>query len=480
MVMPAAPPQAPPTGAGDDGGLVTRFLCSVVYLRDNVASTINREILKQPFRAISPCWGVNMRAVGRHTVQSLRERKRLDDVLLLWLAIAIAVIVAIPWLAPNTGFGGVLAIRLAVVLVLIVIAAVRVYAFYHRMRDYARAVMAFGVDDEELLALAPELDDFNERTLGELEDANVVTYRHGYPFIGSGRMLTSWTLRIDPTNSANWPVPDDLPNLHAHLEVKVSERGDGTLTAGQWLHVHGPSVPLVGELQPDGADVPQKPAVQVSDETLAYYISTPHPDRRVYVRFQQTGWGRHLVVSLMVRCSLDGDTLVVEGAICSLLPLTGDMLVARDLTTSVIMERIQVGRKMLNRTIPLLVGCPARVFTRILNGRRHTRMVQLQAEDIQVGIPPFNFGADTSIRETFADRDRIWFEATRDERAHAQVLQSRVFDALVGWLQERKVDVSTLVNDQMWPIIGSWATSYNVNPSSPINPGGHPVDYGDD
>jgi hypothetical protein len=279
---------------------------------------------------------------------------------------------------------------------------------------------------------------------------------------------------------STWISAADVPDLHAHLEVTVAARGGPALSAAQWLYVHGPSVPLVPELLTEGPRQPQKPAVNVSDDALAYYARCPQPDRRVYVRFEQTGWERHLVVSLMVRCFLDGDTLVAEGAICSLLPLGADMLIARDLTTSAIVERLTVGRMTLTRTIPMLMSSPARVINRILAGRRHTRLLELQAEDIQTGIPPFNFGADTSIRETFADRDRIWYEATRDERAYAQVLQSRVFDSLVVWLQQHGVDTGSLVNDQMWPIIGSWATSYNVNPSSPINPGGHPVDFGDD
>lgn len=484
MVTQQAPPEAAPFCLPQDESLVTRFLCSVVYLRDNVASTFNREVLKQPFRAVSPCWGVNVLAVARHSVQALRERKRLDDVLLLWLAIAILIIVGIPWLASETEFGGILAIRFGIVLLLIVIAAIRVYSFHARMRTFARTALAEGTSDEALLDLAPPLDEFSEKTLSELADANVVAYRHGYPFVGNGRMLTSWTLRVDPPpgngRKSSWLTAEELPDLHAHLEVTVAERGDETLTSAQWLYVHGASVPQVAELIPEGPGVPQKPAVAVSDETLAYYIRCPQPDRRVYIRFQQTGWDRHLVVSLMVRCSLDGDTLVVEGAICSLLPLTAEALEARDLTKSLIVERFQVGRMTLSRTIPLLVGCPARVFNRILSARRHTRVLRLQAEDIAAGVPPFNFGADTSIRETFADRDRIWFDATRDERAHAQVLQSRVFDSLVGWLRARGVDVGTLVNDQMWPIIGSWATSWNVNPSGPINPGGHLVDFADD
>lgn len=458
---------AGPAGpVGDGGDVVTRLLCSAAYLNEDVARTVNQEIIKQPFRAVSPCWGADVRAITRHAVRAMVAAKQRDDQLatmVLATAAALVVLGMLDWLWPTVPLAACAGVLLSL---LLAVGGCQVYAFHRRMRDRAREVMFDAAGAEELLRLAPPLDAFLETTLGELTDANVVAFRHGYPFIGSGRRVAGWTLVVDVGRAATRPggAPRaveafDVATLHAALEAAAGPLGRRDMRAQQRLYVHGASVPEVPGLLTEGPGVPQRPRARVDEGTLRQVALDPSAGRRVYVCFERSGWGEHLVVSLFVRCSRRGSTLVVEGEVCALLPLAEEVVGARELPRSLTRERFQVAGITLRRAVPLVLGSPTRVLARFRAGHAFRRRITRQIRQIERQDVPFNFGADTSVREMTAEPEDYWHFATMDEQADARLLQHRVFDRLVHFLSERGVDTADLVDDQIRPIIWGWVNA---------------------
>lgn len=449
----------------DGNDVVTRFLCSAVYLDEDVARTVNQEIIKQPFLAVSPCAGTDVRAITRHAVQALDAMRERDN-RLAWMMLAGAV----GWLVlgsldrfwPDLPFS---AIGAGLLAVLLMTAAGLVWGYQERVRGHARQVMYEASSGQDMRDLAPPLDEFLEDKLGELAGGNVVAFRHGYPFVGSGRHLTSWTLVADVCRPASGPdgnprriEPFDVEALLEDLEGASGTDGLHEIRAQRRLYVHGASVAAVPGLLAHGPGVPQRPRVTVDDATLRQVALEPNPERRVYVCFEHTGWNSHRVVTLFVRCSRQGEQLVVEGDVCALLPLSDQVVRSCELPRSAGRERLQVALITLRWALPLLLGSPGRVLGRLRARRRFRIWCERQARQIQREEAPFNFGADASVRELVAQDDRYWHFASMDEQADARILQQRVFDRLVHFLSDRGVETRDLLDDQIRPIVWTWAT----------------------
>lgn len=472
--------------AHHDDGLIlpadraTRLLCATVQMDDAVAEDMLDELVRLPYQAICPAWGIDLASVARHAIRSCARRAELDR----FLAALLGGLIVLCGLLLVVRLQDLLSLRATTVATLVgtgIVVGLSWEATRRFLRAGQRRAARVADGSEPPQACPADLTVEQELRLAAASDANVVFFTGGNPFAGSGLRLDTWSMTLDISRSATddrgtraagdantkaaavvaadsgachgsevsggggQSALDDVEpfsavDLHRALIDNVGVGIFPGLEATARLYIRGEAAHLMTELMPEG-HVRLGPGARASRELIEHVISCPNEVARAYASFSKKSWGGHLVVSVLVRAALFDKVLFLEGNAHVLLPLGVGFTAVQDVPRDDREQRRAIRRLAIVQTLPFLVGSPGRVLRR----QRHTRVLEADCRRIEREIEAHgevDYGARRSIREAVGLDQHAWYYAIVDEVMHLDVIKQRILDCLRDFLVEHNVSSS--------------------------------------
>jgi hypothetical protein len=426
----------------------TRFMCASVFLGHD--ADIRKKLsvyVTDKHHAMADNYGLDARLLAR--VLDFYDREKFHYC--LWhgpVGLACVLALLVLWFfAPP----------IAEVLVIMAACALAVPSYQRYMRDhYDYALRYFGRDkfDAQLA-----MDAF-KNTSHKLEDGvadreiggNVTVFGGFEPFVGAGVSVGDWSLLIDTRKGKEdeTPVKFTEQDLEAAITSSLRHLPLPGLDISDRLCVHGLDVASVAGLLPDRFGRPRQ---TVDEETLARFRHTDSHLARVYKSVAVLGWGDQVRICFFYRLYFSGPMLYIETYSRVLQPL---WLRYREVDNLVVPR---TGKKIalfvgLSVVSPLL--CIKECYDllkRVQAWSEHRKLEEAEKKKIEEQAR-YNYGVLSSLRESFATSIYDHFFEKSDRDLYVKTLQKQLFDAILDFLESKKVDTSEL-REQRTYIINS-------------------------
>lgn len=442
----------------DEDRETTRYLSARTQLSIRYAAQVVRDVLNERFRALAPAYGVDVAAVTKWAIGSLRLRRRRNLSLCAILAVGLVALVSV---VPMTRFWPIA--MPAILVVTLIVAWIIVLAEYLDRYRCVRKHMLRGEFDP---ADAPDPVDSRHRERLEVvasrRSGNLVVFRARRPFVGSGYPVpkVGGPLVIDVSkgkkadgDKAEAAVQDDAAkrslvpepftneDVHGAIISAMDDLGLRDVFVDERLFVNGKHI------QGDEDYLPvanEPPATSVNPALLRTAAQHPTPDARVYVCVEMRGWQGQLVVTLFARAVHLGGSLYIEWSFYVLPPVDPtfqaidrdyDDLEFRWLWHAVLRCARRTPRELFAAALMLSKARRVRASAR--------KNIARQRHAIEKG-QIFDYGANRSIREHACGWQRQHYFLEQDEVMFILVAQEKLTRAVSGFLASKNVDLGQL------------------------------------
>lgn len=448
---------APPVMAVKGRTEATRYLCASAHLDEPFCRMVLRELVDQPFRAIAPCYGVDVAAVCRHALAARRRRLMRDLVLVVVTLFTVLVwtteLTDVDW-SVGVEFGSVVDLLWPSLLVATLISwgvvsveqgiKVRVLVDQLSRRHFDPDAVAWSAGQRVRRRL---------EYLDALQQGNVVVFGGYKPFVGSGLELGAWSLAIDIskglaeplTGTRRTPKPFHAVELHDYLRDALRRLGLRGLSVTDRMFVSG------RDAWRDQRVLPEKfapPVTSLPEDVLREALASQDSRVRTYLCCETTGWSGQLVVTTFLRAMRLRGSLFLESRSFALLPLNKwYQRVDRLAGKSAAVRALLVIARGVGGSLPLLVASPWRVAS-ALNDLGTAGRVDAEQRRTISKEEPFDYGAEVSIREiTTGEGFRRYFQQL-DVIMYDTVVQEALLRGITEFLTEHDVDADQVTNLQ--------------------------------
>lgn len=432
--------------AATRGASVDRYLCAWTWVEPVFGRYVYAELLHPGLCAIAPGYGVDYVALARHAKAAHRHR---GLVMLLAASIPVLVLV-VALIVLVTGLGGGWVAATLLSLLPAGLAAFVVLIGWHLYVSRARASrILFGLAAPR--DTAPALDAAVEERLSDRAAANVIPFGGGIPFVGAGRRLDRWKVRVDTTkaatdkNGAKRPLlPVSAEELQKELSTTVRGAGIPDLEVHNRLFVAGRYTDRVPGLLPDPQAAPN-PRIERREIRLAIEGATE--TARTYLCIGKNSWAGELVVTLFMRAVTFGTDLFVEFHAYVLLPLHPEVKQTGELPVTVPGRLVSVARAAVPTAVRLVRAAPREALSLLRWRWQLVRRLDRQRRHVRK-MAHFNYGAFGGIRSIVAAKQREWLFAYEDEDMYVQALRTRILKVIVKYVGGHGIDTSDLERQQ--------------------------------
>jgi hypothetical protein len=268
------------------------------------------------------------------------------------------------------------------------------------------------------------------------------------PFVGTGVPLDTWKLTLH-TNPDRGPFgdlghtapgvfifPEQVHHYLYEQVPKVLPRVD----AERRLYVDGGTATYVPGLIPPnpGPRIAVRPVAVVDDHMLDEYTRRPTRTARTYVCFIENSGNGDVVVTVLVRAEMVGDTVYVEGRSQALLPVQPGFKDVYWVSQQPDQAILPVLRAAVPATTGLWLESPIRLAKYWWGDRQDERTIKLEGLRIQRG-QPVNYGAGSSLREDAMLPADPGYYGAADEVMYFRVITQQILNCLCTFLEERGV-----------------------------------------
>jgi hypothetical protein len=418
----------------------TRYLCAAAYLHRRFADDVITKVLEEEHRAVAPSYGVDIVPVVRHCLTAQRRRLTRDAVLTGLLLVGGPLLLLAGGSLPGVG------LRLAV----LAWAGIFVESCINRYEALVRLLRnRFNPD-----AAQPPLSRRQARLLRELERneaGNVTVYSGFSPFVGCGLDEDGWSFALNvgkgrrDLHDVREPIPFEVEELHDEVVSALRALGMDQLRIEGRLYVNGQ------DIRDDRRFLPNpfaRPGAWADPAVVRHYLRFPTQRVRHYTCLQVVDWQGELVLSIFFRCTKAGGNLFVEASRFLLPPLHDRYHKVDNLrATPDVAGAAELALQATVGTVPVLLLAPFHVVGRLLS-RLTGWFNRLSMRRAIRANPSFDYGATTSIRQTgMSPRYRRYFQRL-DREMYVKIVEQRLLDAIIQFLDEHDVDVSDLVERQ--------------------------------
>ncbi len=425
--------------APEYGRDLTRYLCIAVHLDSTIAQATIAGVLGSARRAFPIAHGVDLAAVTRNALAGQRRHAIRDGLLVvLWLILIVS-------LARSSVFA-----FAAILGMWLVVLGEQIASHTYAVRRLAPTTFD---PDHLAVAMSPRV----ERRLAEVRNqpvGNVTVYSGYSPFAGNGVVLKSWSFSIDvakgtPTGGAVRPFATDA--LRQYVVQAVGDLRWTEIETEERLFVSGQNIRTDPVFL---AGPKRRPKTLIDDAHLRAALASPEGSTRHYTAFYVSGWQGHMVLALFLRFVQRPRSLFVEASF-SLLPPLDERFHAIDArpATDAFAAGVAAVRqfKLTRKSMISLPGHAILCFGRVgqIAARPLTAALRERAERqaVEAGMH-YDFGAPDSVRELAGGKKyRLYFQQL-DQEMYAKVIENRVLDAIVEFLDLHGVATDSLVERQ--------------------------------
>ncbi|GAA2285027.1 hypothetical protein GCM10010149_33370 [Nonomuraea roseoviolacea subsp. roseoviolacea] len=185
-----------------------------------------------------------------------------------------------------------------------------------------------------------------------------------------------------------------------------------------------------------------RPRAMITGREVRKLLSEPNNRARPYTVIRLLGWDGELALTIFLRFVIVQRNLFIEASHSILTPLR-DSFRRHDKV-----KRIEGWRGYLGLALRSI-----RLFSRPVSGfshlgeRRDDRRALMDAGD-RFASPDLDYGACFSAREWASDERYQRYFQKLDSEMYTKVVEQRIFDALVQFLDKRNIDTGDLVQRQ--------------------------------
>ena len=290
------------------------------------------------------------------------------------------------------------------------------------------------------------------------QPANNVTVYSGrtyYPFVGAGEHVRTWAFALELLPVAGRfsfeGQPDcqvTIPELNQRVAERLQALGDPTLPAVERLHgiwvedrVFAEGIRLFGDevLLPDPERAPN---LRVSPEHVRAVMERPIGAVRHCLAVHVTSWSGEVVVSVFLHFATDGKMLYLESSSFVLPPVRQSYQVVDGLLPR--LGVAEVGRAMAQAGYLLgtrVIRAPFGVFGVLRAHLWRSRSSVRAIARIRASLG-YDYGATAGVREMAAASDFDNYFQELDAGKYLKIIQRRIFQAVLEFLEEQGVDTT--------------------------------------
>jgi hypothetical protein len=407
----------------------TRYLCAAVTLDPALEHKVLYDVLEEPDRAIVNTPGVDLVTVLKYALAAHR-RRLIRDVFLLADLCALILSVFI--------VGSALLFLLLLVAAWLAVVAER-FAGQHGPALHGLRPGAFAPRKAPSPGRNSYADKQLKRVAAASASGNVTVYSGFPPFVGYGRVRTSWSFVVDVTQPRRGATPRrfSVHEVYDHVKAGLHDLDLPGIEVSDRLFVNGRDIHHDRRFLPEPG---RPPVTSVSRELIRELMANPEERARPYLTIGMTGWQGDLVVTMFVRFLLSRTDLFVEAAHTVVPPLREEFKIIdeRDPAPTAGEFFGLLGRSAIG-TLPLLLGSVPSIFRELAADARRERKRRRVAE-------AGDYGALLSVREAAADAHWHRYFQIFDDARYVKVIEQRIFRSLVEFLEDRGIDTSSLVS----------------------------------
>ncbi|MEV0386000.1 hypothetical protein [Nonomuraea sp. NPDC050643] len=443
---PAAPggsrrhPRAVDIGKADTE--VTRRLCCAAQSDLMFAQRLFDHVIRQPRLGVSVSPGVDLPAVLKHACAGRRRRAVRDCLLTAAELLALAAVLVSIMLAVLTlSFDPLRLVPWALGLLLVGTTLVKSLSELAYNRVITRTLHPDRFDPRAAPAPVKRLLRARIDEIAALARGNVSIYSGFKPFSGYGKVIGGWSFAIDvdkPRHEGGTTLPFEVHDIRSHVTAQVEalewiglEVEDRVFVSGR--DVHGDH---------DFVDAAGRPRAEVDGARFDRLLGERDGRARPYTVIRLVGWDGELALTIFLRFVIVKRNLFIEASHSILTPLQ---------------EKFDVYDKIRPISSPWdFVRLAARgvgMFGDVMSAFSHR--AEHACDRRALGEAPvmpyrrnFDHGASYSVREAASDKRYHRYFQKLDSEMYTKVVEQRIFDALVQFLDGHEVDTGELIKRQ--------------------------------
>jgi hypothetical protein len=282
---------------------------------------------------------------------------------------------------------------------------------------------------------------------------NLVVYNAFTPFVGSGIGLGDWSFDVDLSRGKETfekkadVVPFAIEGLYDRVDQGIADLEIPGTAVCDAIYVRGRDIRDERYLLPDPYS---RPATHADPRMVRHFMGKSGSRVRHYKWIQIHDWGSELVVSYFLRLSRRGShSLFVEVSKYVLPPLHPSLCAVDSLLDD---DWRQFGLLTL-RELLLLPATLLAAWTRTLLRVSEilVRLLGLEARAYRRQIDRnvlYDYGARASLREKLTSGFYSHFFQKMDQEMYVKVVETRLLDTLIDFLDEHRVDTTELRSRQ--------------------------------
>ena len=425
----------------------TRYLATSAFLNIGFADEFLKHIFTRDNRAKGPPCGLDVNLIAEWCFAAKRMNRSRTFIRIGLFVLAISTLIVSP--------------RLSILFLLAVAIQSCVFNYNIKHGKFARALLS----DDSKPPVNANIPIDAAAQLGKIQhehDSSTIIYSGFSPFLGGGIESLGWNfaLNIRPKNGSHEaPILRFTPDeLHRDIIDGIEMLEIPFYKADEILCVPGDSIRQFPEFfhsrEPDFGITPSE-----FDES----ILADMPARKYY-RMQVDAWQGHLIISYYFRTTFKSDTLFVEAASYQALPIAKKYRLLDGLNINP--KAIDIYRLVILSllTVPFflirdIAVCLEPVFRILSDPRRIFARESIYETPNAINKkidndPWYDFGAAKAIREYYSSNSYETYFQKQDAVFYIKMLDARLLDMLIKFLDERNIDTSDL-RDQKSTIINS-------------------------
>jgi hypothetical protein len=412
----------------------TRLLCATALLGGSMYRKRVLAFLGRRSSAVAPELGVDVPLVAQ-VARSLEIRQFRFE--LLYLALAV--------LAGLASLAGQPLLLLSVSSITGIVVFVKIYVEKWRLREYFTKSK---FDPEQVRRRFDDLLDADDESGLPDPAQNLVIYRDFTPFIGAGVPLGSWTILVDGTRSCDDPtrgavVPFTAPEVNEAVMSAIRRLHLPNVEVRDFVFAAGQDIRVDREILPHQYGRPAQRISPARVERLR--LNNGDSQMRWYPWIRIYDWNNELVLSQFLRFHRQGKHLFIELNRYVLTPL-GER--ERQIDTR---PPNGIARAICLFVLCAIWGWMAAAFGILsLLGRAMHALgeavgsTESQRRRVIRETPRFNYGTETSLRESASSGSYEHYFQKIDSNMYARILEEEILNTVIEFLDAHNVDTSEL------------------------------------
>ncbi len=413
---------------------LTRLLSASVYL-DDLFRTKILALAKDRYHAIAESLGLDSKLILEHAIIAEKKNRQIYYVLFIPAILLFFVIMSVLNSYDNET-------PVAIALVLLTVSCILVCYFDAGNRKYLLKNFTKGNFTTSSNLDNPLLNSIQEKT-----SENVVCYSGFSPFVGRGVEAGAWSFVVDIDRGIKSfdktlkPEKFEVEELYEIISKNILSLNIPNLTIEDKILVNGKKIRNDRFFLPK---INKYPINKISDVDFEMVSKNENTDIRRYKLIEVTAWEGDLVFSNFIRFQKNDTSLFIESNSFLLPPIADTFREIENLRNlSGFRETLFWIIGNVLKTFFMLPFSIFKVFSYFQSSLSDSLgFEKAEIEKQVIRSNNYNYGAETSIRESVAQKYYLQHFQKLDKEMHQKTIEKRIFNCLGDFLESKGIDTS--------------------------------------